>query len=148
MDDEYEPFQIHLRYCILERNHQKERFVIAVQDTTDDAMLIYEEVDPDTYIIKVVSYYVLFLHALTKEQAIQILDDMKEDKRASARSKLRRFFNNHTFITDGQTDSRIILDDLIPDDWYDSWKEMESTTVRYDAPAYFERNVRVSDERG
>lgn len=134
---------IYLKYCVLEMNHRKERFIIAVQDTTDDVMLIFEEVNPDASRYGVIEHYYLFLHALTKEQALKILNDMKENRRASARSKLYHLLNNRTFMTDGESDGPVMFDDLIPDEWYDSWKEMESGITFITPQGYGEKEVSV-----
>lgn len=46
-------------------------------------------------------------------------------------------------MMDGESDGPVMLDDLIPDDWYDSWKEMESFITFITPQGYGEKDVSV-----
>ena len=81
---------------------------------------------------------------VVKKQAEEILDQMKEGDTRRARVLLRRFFRGEEPYCDGV--GPVVLDDMIPDEWYDTWKEMEGiiTSIQH-ITGYWEANV---EERG
>ena len=83
--------------------------------------------------------------ALTLEQANEVLDFLKAGDSRKAITKFKRYFNNDAEPYCEQV-GEVVLDDMIPDEWYDAWKEMEFIiTSSKDTKGYWEKDVK---ERG
>ena len=83
--------------------------------------------------------------ALTLAQANEILDFLKAGDSRKAITKFKRYFNNEAKPYCEQV-GQVVLDDMIPDEWYDAWKEMECIiTSSKDTRGYWETYVK---ERG
>lgn len=117
--------------------------MIVVQDTTDYPLLFHRTLDPDYDLTYRFYEFALFDKALTKEQASEILDLMQQDKRVSARARLRHCIHVDDPICTHA--GEVMLDDMLPDDWYGSWKEMEACITTRWNQEYREADVLVND---
>lgn len=131
-----------LRYAVILTDHKTQRFIIALQDSVDYPIVFLREWVDDPFAEG--DYYSLYGNALTCSQAEEILDQMKEGDTRRARVLLRRFFRGEEPYCDGV--GPVVLDDMIPDEWYDAWKDMEGiiTSIQH-ITGYWEANV---EERG
>ena len=131
-----------LRYAVILTDHKTQRFIIALQDSVDYPIVFLRKWVDDPFAEG--DYYSLYGNALACSQAKEILDQMKEGDTRRARVLLRRFFRGEEPYCDGV--GPVVLDDMIPDEWYDAWKEMEGTiTSIQHITGYWEANV---EERG
>ena len=133
-----EPQTLHLRYGIILTDYKMKRYIIARADTLDRPLVIIrEKIDDPDYMWS--ERYLMSRGALTPQQADVILDELKKDDMRKARSLLKKNIADKGFIS---ADGPVELDDMIPDDWYDCWKEMEGEiTVWRDLPGYTETDV-------
>ena len=100
------------------------------------AYLIYDEDYED--------YYTLFKSALTAPEADEILFKLKDGNKREANILLKRYFKPDGILCEHVGEMR--LDDVVPDVWYDAWKEMSGPiTFHKDYPGYYEE---VVEERG
>lgn len=86
--------------------------------------------------------------ALTLEQANEILDLLKAGDSRKAITKFKRYFNSNINSATPYCEqvNEVVLDDMIPDEWYDAWKEMEFIiTSTKNTADYWEGDVK---ERG
>ena len=79
-------------------------------------------------------------NALTLEQANEILKFLSEGNTRKAGTLFKRYFKGDE--PDYSNMGPVMLDDMIPDEWYDVWKEMEGiiTSTRHFL-GYFECDV-------
>ena len=111
----------HLRYAVILTDYKTHRFIIALQDSTEYSAVFLREWVEDPFAEG--DYYSFYTKALTVSQAEEILNQMKARDTRKARSLLKRYFRDEEPYCDGV--GPVILDDMIPDEWYDAWKEME-----------------------
>lgn len=129
---------IHLRYGVIVTNYKAFRFIIALQNISAKPIVfvreyVSEDQDPYDY----GDYYALYKKALSSSQAEEILSFLKEDNMRKARTLLKRYFQDASPICEGV--GPIVLDDMVPDEWYDSWKRMEAIiTISGHHPGYYE----------
>lgn len=123
MDEEYldgafEGQIHHLRFGAILTDYKTRRFLIATQDTIDHPLVFLREefIDAGTY-------YALYDNALTSDQAKEILDLLEADNTQKARRLLKKHFKEDKPRC--QDVGPAYLDDMIPDEWYLAWKEME-----------------------
>ncbi len=142
MRSDDKPYIHHLRYAAILTDHKTHRFIIALQDSEDYPVVFLREWVDDPFVEG--DYYSLYGNALTRSQAEEILDQMKAEDTRKARTLLKRHFNDDEPYCDEV--GPIVLDDMIPDEWYDTWKEMENviTNTRH-ITGYWEATV---EERG
>lgn len=131
---------VRLRYGVIVTNYEAFRFIIAMHNISADPIVFVRQfisMDQDRYDYG--DYYALYDNALSASQAEEILALLKDDKMQKARTLLKRYFQNDSPICEGV--GLIMLDDMIPDKWYDSWKQMEViiTATRHH-PGYYEEN--------
>ena len=132
----------HLRYAAILADHKTRRFIIAFQDTEAYPVVFLREWVDDPFAEG--DYYSLYGNALTSSQAEEILDQMKAGDTRKARMLLKRYFRDEEPYCDGI--GPVVLDDMIPDEWYDAWKEMENIiTITRHITGYWEADV---EERG
>ena len=130
----------HLRYAVILTNKKTRRFIIAMQE--DHPVVFLREWVDDPF--DEGDYYTLYGNALTAEQAEEILDQMKAGDTRKARTLLKRYFRADDPVCEDV--GPVMLDDMIPDEWYDSWKRMEGmiTSTRH-ITGYWEIDI---EERG
>jgi len=91
--------------------------------------------------------YDMYKAAMTATQADEILDLCKRGGTANKRKAntlLKRYVVRNGAICEGV--GPIMLDDYVPDDWYDAWKEMETViTINADYPGYYEEDISTGD---
>ena len=112
----------HLRFGVILLNSKTERYIISRVDTEDYPLVFLREWIDDPFAEG--DYYALWgYNALTDTQADEVLDMLKKGETRKARSLFQRYFkDNDPYISDiGPS----VLDDMIPEEWYDVWKEME-----------------------
>lgn len=138
---EYEPRTMHLRYGVIVADYKKCRFIIARVDTEDYPLVfLRESVDEEGNFSKYHESYTLYDAALSASQADEILECLKEDDMRKARTLLKRYLTDCDAICVDV--GPIVLDDMIPDDWYDVWKEMEGIIIiSRHHPGYYEAVV-------
>ena len=166
MLDTTTPRTFHLRYGVFLTDYKTRRYVIATIDTENYPVVFLreqvEDVTPKGYMsgrytsgrnmsgrnmsYKLRSVYSLYgTDALTLEQANEVLDFLKAGDSRKAITKFKRYFNNDAEPYCEQV-GEVVLDDMIPDEWYDAWKEMEFIiTSSKDTKGYWEKDVK---ERG
>ena len=133
-----EPRIFHLRYGIILTDYKKKRYTVARMDAADYPLVILRErIDEPEYMCH--ERYMMGTAALTSGQADEILDMLQSDDMRRARSLLKRHYSEeHALSADGPVE----LDDMIPDIWYDCWREMETEiTMHRDLPGYAEVDV-------
>lgn len=138
---EDEPRIMHLRYGVIVTDYRKCRFIISRVDSEDYPLLflrewVDEKYDPYGWGER----YTLWDAALSASQADEILEYLEEDDMRKARTLLKRYLTNCKAICEGVGPD--MLDNMIPDTWYDVWKEMEPIiTVIGHHPGYYEADV-------
>ena len=137
--EEYEPRIFHLRFGVILTDHKTLRYIIVRIDTEDYPLVFLREWIEDSY--DEGDYYTLYGNALTDTQADEILDQIKAGDTRSARTLLKRYFKaDDPYISDV---GPVMLDDYIPDEWYDVWKEMEGIiTSTHHIDGYWEMDVK------
>lgn len=133
----------HLRYGVIVTNNKHCRFVIARLDTVDYPLLFLRKWtnDPEDGYDE---YYTLYKSGFTAEEADEILDLLKADNMRKARTTLNHKFKEEGILCEFVGEMR--LDDAVPDDWYDAWKEMKGIiTFRSDHPGYYETTIENMD---
>ncbi len=109
----------HLRYGVILTDYKTRRFIIAMQEGYPVVFLREWVDDP----FAEWDYYTLYGSALTSKQAEEILDQMKGGDTKRARMLLKRYFRDDEPYCEDV--GPVVLDDMIPDEWYDSWEKME-----------------------
>ena len=117
----------HVRYAVILTDYKRCRYIIAVQDSEDYPIVFLREWVEDPYFPA--DYYTLYGNALAKCQAEEILELMKARDTSKARSLLKKFIKDDEPYCEQV--GPVILDDMIPDEWYDVWKEMEFVITSY-----------------
>ena len=119
----------HLCYGVIIANKKSERYIIATLDTEDYPIVFLREWIDDPFAEG--DYYTLFGNALTMEQAKEILGCIAEGNTRKAGTLLKRYFKDADPYCEEV--EPIVLDDMIPDEWYDAWMEMEGiiTSTRH-----------------
>ena len=85
-------------------------------------------------------YYTFYDKALTHSQAEEILEQLKEGDTRKARTLLKRYFREDEPYWENI--EQYMLDDMIPDEWYDAWKKMEwIITSRENIIGYWETDI-------
>ncbi len=112
---------IHVRYGVIVANKRSERYIIAASDVAEYPIVISRIADEDDSFDDG-GYYGLY-DGVKVEQANDILDLLRDNEKTKARTKLRKTLEQLGPYVDGV--GPIVLDDLIPDEWYDAWKDME-----------------------
>lgn len=139
---EHKPHTVqHLRYGVIVANYKKCRFIIARVDTEKYPLLFLREwVDEKDDPYNWGEHYTLCDAALSASQADEILEYLKEGDMQKARILLKRYLIDCEEICADV--GPVILDDYIPDAWYDVWKEMEAIiTCSRHHPGYYEADV-------
>ena len=130
---------LHLRYGIILTCKKHCRFLIARVDTEDHPLVFLREWDDDPE-YGYDEYYTLYREALTAGEADEILENIKCGQKRKANTLLKRYFKEKGIICEFV--SSVKLDDAVPDEWYDVWKETEGlVTIRRDFPGYYEAYV-------
>ena len=131
---------LHLRYGVVVINNKTERYIIAAVDTEDYPIVFLREWVDDSFAEG--DYYTLYSDALTMEQANKILEYLSEGNTRKAGSLIKRYFKyDDPYCEDIGS---VVLDDMIPDEWYDVWKELEGiiTSTRH-ITGYWEYDIEV-----
>lgn len=136
------PRIFHLRYGVIEINYNKERYTIAAIDTEDYPIVFLRVMADDP--VDGGDYYTLYDNALTMEQATEILEYLSAGNTRKAGSLLKRYLK----VGDPCCENvgSITLDDMIPDEWYDVWKEMEWIIISTGHTTYY-RECEVKEHR-
>ncbi len=116
-----------LRYAVILTDYKKYRYIIASIEKAEYPLVFLREWIDDPYAKG--DYYTLYINALTVEQAAEILDKMKEGDVRRARMLLKRWIKNASSYCDEV--GTVVLDDQIPDKWYDAWKHMKHIITSY-----------------
>ena len=145
MLDTTTPRTFHLRYGVFLTDYKTRRYVIATIDTENYPVVFLreqvEDVTPKGYMsgrytsgrnmsgrnmsYKLRSVYSLYgTDALTLEQANEVLDFLKAGDSRKAITKFKRYFNSEAEPYCERV-GEVVLDDMIPDERYNAWKEME-----------------------
>ena len=111
----------HLRYAAILTDYKMYRFIIALQDSIHYPLVFLREWREDPRAGG--DYYLFDRKALTFSQAEEILDQMKAGDTRKARALLKGYLKDKKPDCDGV--GPVVLDDMIPDEWYDAWKKME-----------------------
>ena len=131
-------YENHLRYAVILCNYKTSRFIIAIQDTEDYPIVILREYDGNPF--WGTDYYTFYDKALTYSQAEEILEQLKKGDTRKARTLLKRYFREDDPYW--ANIEQYMLDDMIPDDWYDAWKKMEwFITSEKDITGYWETDI-------
>ena len=133
---------IHLRFGVIVSDYKTRRHIVATQSITDYPLVFLREWEDDPY--EMGDYYFLYDgHGLTMEQATEILDFMEQGNTRRARALLKHNLKTDEAVCENY--GPVMLDDMIPDDWYDSWKEMEGiiTSTKH-IPGYWEADLQES----
>ena len=127
-----------LRYACILTDHKENRWIVARLEWFDYPLVFNRtmiESEGEFYDI-----YALYQNALTAEEADEILDERKYGSNRKATMLLKRYVKRSDAICEDV--GEVQLDDWIPDDWYDAWKEMEVfITSTVDLPGYYEDTV-------
>ncbi len=128
-----------LRYGVIVAGKKHYRIVIARLDMEDNPLVFVREWDKDPE-YGYDRWYSLYNKALTAEEADEILKKLKEGDMRKARNLLKKQFSPEGVIVEDVKEIR--LDDALPDEWYEAWKNMEVpiTSVK-DFPGYYEEEV-------
>lgn len=129
---------IHVRYGVIVANKRSERYIIAASDVAEYPIVISRIVDEDDSFDDG-GYYGLY-DGVKVQQANDILDLLRDNEKTKARTKLRKTLEQLGPYVDGV--GPIVLDDLIPDEWYDAWKDMEGiVTAEKHIDGYWDKNI-------
>lgn len=116
-------FMVHLRFGVILTDNMSNRYIIARQSTEDYPVVFLRQWDDDPWAEG--DYYSLYgSSALTTEKADDILTLLQSGETRKARTLFKRHFKDNDPYCDYV--GPVVLDDMIPDDWYDAWKQMES----------------------
>ncbi len=128
-----------------------ERFEEEIEDEIEDDAVKDDIVENDSLNSSFVgrrrrgSFYSVYslygADALTIEQANEVLDLLKARDSRKAMTKFKRYFNSNINSVKPYCEQvvEVVLDDKIPDEWYDAWKEMEFIiTSSKDTTGYWE----------
>ena len=131
-----------LRYAAILTDYKTRRFIIALRDTKDYPVVFLREWVEDPFVEG--DYYSLYGNALAISQAEEIMNQLKTGNTRKARSLLKKYFRDEKPYCDGV--GPVTLDDMIPDEWYDAWKEMEFviTSTRH-ITGYWEAELEEED---
>ncbi len=137
---EYEPPEIqHLRFGVIVAGKKHYRIIIARLDTEDYPLVFVREWENDPE-YGYECWHSLYKAALTAEEADEILAKLKEKDMRKARNLLKKQFKPEGIIIEDVGEVR--LDDAIPDEWYDAWRELEGpVTISKDLPGYYEAEI-------
>ena len=113
---------LHLCYGVIIANNKSERYIIATIDTESYPIVFLREWIEDSFAEG--AYYTLYGNALTMEQAKEIMGYLAEGNTRKAGTLLKRYFKDSDPYCEEV--GPVVLDDMIPDEWYDAWKLMES----------------------
>ena len=130
---------LHLRFGIILTDHKQCRFVVVRVDTENYPLVFLRECsdDPED---EYDAYFTLYKDGLTADEADEILDFLKAGNKRKANIRLKQSFKPEGILCELVGEVR--LDDAIPDDWYDVWKEIEGhITSRSNYPGYYEADV-------
>ena len=132
----------HLRYAVIDTDKKARRYIIAMLSAVELPVVFLREWVEDTFFEG--DYYSLYGNALTDVQAEEILECMKAGETRRARSLLKRYFTQTAPYCEAV--GPVVLDDMIPDKWYDAWKKMEGaiTSMRH-FTGYWECDVEERD---
>ena len=129
------PRSLHLRFGIIITNYKQSRFVIARVDFVDYPLVFHREQRED--INGGYECYSLYKAAMTVSEADEILNLLKSNDKRRADAGLRKYFKPEGALCVHV--GECLLDDAVPDAWYDSWKQMEALiTFLRDYPGYYE----------
>lgn len=131
---------IHVRYGVIVANKRSERYIIAVSDVAEYPIVISRIVDEKDPFDD--GGYYGFYDGVKGEQANDILDLLRDNEKTKGRTKLRKTLEKLGPYVDGV--GPVVLDDLIPDEWYDAWKDMEGiVTAEKHIDGYWDKNIMV-----
>ena len=132
---------IHLRYGVIVVNKNTERYIIAMADNADYPIIISREwID---FPCAEGEYYSFYDEAGMQDVKM-ILDLLEEGETAKARTKLKKSLDHISPYIDAV--DAAVLDDIIPDEWYDAWKEMEGlVTIQRHIPGYWEVDIHENE---
>ena len=116
-----EPTIFHLCYGVIVINKKTERYIIATVDTEEYPLVFLREWIDDPF--EEGYYYSLYGNALTMVQANEIFGFLASGNTRKAGTLLKRYFRDDDPYC--ECVGLLVLDDMIPDEWYDVWKEME-----------------------
>ena len=136
-EDEYYKTQ-HLRYACILTDYEEFRWIVARLEGINYPLVFIRCMAEDEG--GRFDNYCLYKDALTAEQADEILNVRENGEKRKANTLLKRYAKLAGAICEDVGEVR--LDDKIPDEWYDAWKEMESViTISIDLPGYYEADV-------
>ena len=129
-----------VRFAIIVCDKKKTRYIVASTTATEYALLIKRQWVEDDFSSS--DNYSLYANALTLEQVDEIFTLVSNKKTRTAVSIIKKAISNSDSIIDDV--GPVMLDDYIPDDWYDAWKEMEFfITSDKDLPGFYKHDVRT-----
>ncbi len=118
--------------------YRSARYIIAASDVAEYPIVISRIADEDDSFDDG-GYYGLY-DGVKVEQANDILDLLRDNEKTKVRTKLRKTLEQLVLYVDGV--GSIVLDDLIPDEWYDAWKDMEGiVTAEKHIDGYWDKNI-------
>ena len=134
-----EPRTFHLRYGIILTDYKKKRYIVARMDAVDYPLVFlreWGEGDEGRYWGR----YYLYDKGLTAEEADEFMEYIKYGDTRKARFFLKKHLKTESPLCEDR--GEVVLDDMIPDIWYDCWKTMEAEiTMWRDLPGYAEVDV-------
>ena len=129
----------HLRYGIILADYKKKRYIVARIDEADYPLVFLREWGEGEEGRYWGRYY-LYDKGLSVKEADEFLGYMKDEDTRKARAFLKKHLNTQSPLCEDR--GEVVLDDMIPDIWYDCWKEMEAEiTMWRDIPGYAEVDV-------
>lgn len=138
--EEYVPRTLHTRFGIIVTNKKHRRFVITRVNTIDNPLVFLREWSDDTE-YGYEEYYTLYRSALTADEADEILDLLQNNEKRKANALLKKCFKPEGIICESVSETR--LEDAVPDEWYDVWKEINFfITGERDFTGYYESDFK------
>ena len=129
---------MNLRYGCILTDHKEYRWIIARFDGINHPLVFVRTLlrDGEGWF----ENYCLYDKALFVKEADEILDALAEGEKRKANTLLKRYVREDGAVCENV--GPVMLDDFIPDDWYDAWKQMESViTSSADYTGFYEDEV-------
>lgn len=134
-----EPRTFHLCYGIIVADYKKKRYIVARMDASDYPLVFLREWSEGGEGRYWGRYY-LYDKGLAAEEADQFLEMLKNNDTRNARFFLKKYLRTDQPLCEDR--GEVVLDDMVPDIWYDCWKAMEAEiTMWRDIPGYAEMDV-------
>ena len=131
--------KIHLRYGIMISGYKHCRYILARIQSEDHPIVFLREWEDDEEKGHC-TYYSLYRSSMTLAETEEILDYLKKGEKRKANAVFKRYFKVDGILCECVGTAR--LDDAVPDEWYDVWKEMKFLiTSPRDHSGYYETEV-------